>query len=167
VSFSRLVSAPPCGVPDMSSLRSESALGRKTTPFLIAMFSVVVSLQARDFSCWTGNYLRFGANEDVTFQGSCHDTNMFGSAHTGEDSRKQCLYFKTDMKEHSTDTPVSPRSTVLVSERRAQLISISFLRLFSVFYIKNKYYLRLLAYYLFLFFFKNNTSSSPFFPKVY
>ncbi|KAL0616421.1 hypothetical protein AAY473_013268 [Plecturocebus cupreus] len=39
-----------------------------------------------------GNYLGFGANEDVAFKGSCHDTNVLGSAHT----RKERPLSKTD-----------------------------------------------------------------------
>jgi len=30
--------------------------------------------------------LGFGANEDVTFEGACHDTNVLGSAHTTKES---------------------------------------------------------------------------------
>ena len=39
-------------------------------------------LLASGFFSSTGNYLGLGANEDVTFKGSGHAANVFGSAHT-------------------------------------------------------------------------------------
>jgi len=124
----------------------------------------VSPLQARGFFCWTGNYLSFGANEDVTFEGSCHDSNMFGSAHTAEDSRKEWFYFRTVVEEHSLDTPM-PLAHACLRAGRARLASMPFLILFSVFYIKNMYYSESPAYYLFLLSCSiNNTSGSPIFP---
>ena len=113
--FSRLVSISQSGVPDIFSPKPEAVPGRKKptrftlsrmrewkgkvqeeiAPFTHGHVPLWDTAQvgnnegpllAWGFFSRTGDYLRFGANEDVAFEGTCHDTNVLGSAHTTKES---------------------------------------------------------------------------------
>lgn len=167
VPFSTLGSAPPCGLPDVSSLRIESALGKRMTPFLTARFTVVdrqALYKSEVASVGWGITSALGPMKMSPSRAPAMTRTCLGLPTLEKTAERNAFYLRTDTEEHSPDTPMYPLLLHLSPSRKAQLIFTSFLIHFSI-YIKSMYYLKLSACYLFLlYYFINNTSSSLFSP---